>query len=441
MLVRVSVRSVSAIAVMLFVSGCPTTTPPTPPLDTGPRDAAPRDTGVNDGGDVDADVDGAVPDGDVDGGGLDPGSCAFVAAEDLFELATDIADRPRTIGVASSPEGFAVAYASFAEGFQQIWLAKIPVSGAPGGAQQLTTDFAVSLEPAIAWTGESWLLSWFSNRDGGFEVYSRGYWPDGHMTGGVADGGRPTGPLQRLTNDAVRDDNPAMAALPDGSRLAWVTQAMDGTRTARTAALGPLGALVGSPVAVTAPGLVPSTPTLVERTGGYALAWGDPSSDAVLVPLDAAGAAGTPIVLSSEHTADGSVDLSLGDTGGLAVFGTLAGGIRPEIHAVPLDETAAIDGSERVLNIGTETGRDASVVALFGGYAVSYRALDTNMLRVVFLSLTLDEVARLDLVAAAADGGRTTIRASDDGSALLVGWADRVSATEIHIRAARIRCN
>lgn len=434
MLVRASTTSLSAVALSLVVFGCGTTPNP-PPSDSGPRDAAPRDTGGDgDGGDsgsLDGSLDGDLADGDVDGGSIDPGSCVFVAAEDLFELATDVSDRPRSIGVGPSPTGFGVGYAAFAEGFQQIWLAEIPSAGAPAPAQQLTTDPALSLEPSVAWTGDAWTLSWFSNRDGAFEVYSRRF-PAGGM--------RPTDPLQRLTNNAIRDDNPALTALADGSRIAWVTQEMSGTRTASTAALDSIGALVGAPVAVTAPGLSPTTMTLAERTGGYALAWGDASSDAVLVPLDASGAASTPVVLSSEHTADGSVDVTLGLTGGVAVFGTLAGGIRPEIHAVPLDDTAAISGSERALNIGTETGRDASVTALLGGYAMSYRALDTGMLRVVFLSLTLDEVARLDLVPATADGGRTTIRASGDG-ALLVGWADRVSATEVHVRAARIRCN
>ena len=431
MLFRAYTGLAPAIAAAFLIVGCPGPAP-APPSDAGPRDAARRDSGdsgppadAGDGGGTDSNVDGDLPDG-----GIDPGSCAFIAADDLYELATDSTDRPRLVSVATTPTGFAVAYATFSVGFQEVWMAAIPSSGPPGGSLQLTMDLATSLEPAIAWGGSSWLVSWFSNRDGAFEIYARGFGLDF----------RPTGPRQRLTNDAIREDNPAMAALADGSRIAWVAQAVDGTRTASTAALTSLGALVAPAVPVTAAGLRPTAPVLVQRMGGYALAWGDPSGDAVIVPLDMSGTASTPVVLSSEHTADGSVDLTLGLAGGVAVFGTLQGGIRPEIHAVPLDETAAIAGGERSLSIGMQTGRDASVTSLLGGYAVSYRALDTNMLRVVFLSLTLDEVARLDLVSVTPDGGRTTIRASGDG-ALLIGWADRVSATEVRLRAARIRCN
>ena len=158
------------------------------------------------------------------------------------------------------------------------------------------------------------------------------------------------------------------------------------------------------------------------------------------VPLDATGGSGTPVIINTEHTADGTVDVASDASGGAAVYGTLVGGIRPELRIRGIDEMGMPIGSERILSIGVETGRDASIAALFGGYAVAYRALDTNMLRVVFLTLTFDEVARLDLVDVTPDGGRTTIRASGDG-ALLVGWADHTASTEFQIRAARIRCN
>ncbi len=417
------------IVAVLFIGGCECGTPPHPPSDAGPRADAPRDTGGSDGGDagdVDANLDDA---GDVDSGSIDPGSCVFTEADDLYELATDVSPRPRLVSVGPSPAGWDVGYSATVGGLAEVWRVTVPSGAGFRSTTQVTTELATSLDPAVVWSGATFVMSWYSNTDGAFEIYAHAY--------------DPTAPsaTQRLTMDAIRQDNPALAVSEAGlARVAWVAQDMAGVRSAFTAELGPTGALVGSAVAVSAPGYTPTQPVLVPRVGGYLMLWGDPTGDVVSVPLDASGAPAAPIIVNTEGTADGSVDVTLGPTGGIVAFGTLSAGIRPEIRVRPIDETGALAGSERILSVGADVGRDASITSLLGGYALAYRALDTNMLRVVFLSLTLDEVARLDIVPIATTGGRTTIRTSGDG-ALLVGWADQVTPTEIHVRAARIRCN
>ena len=91
-------------------------------------------------------------------------------------------------------------------------------------------------------------------------------------------------------------------------------------------------------------------------------------------------------MLTTEHNADGSLDLATDAGGGAAVFGTTIAGLRSEVRARLVDGSGmpAAGTSEQVITLAPDSGRDATIAQLAGGYVVAYRALGaTPMLRLV----------------------------------------------------------
>jgi hypothetical protein len=427
-----------------------------PPSDGGPprdafreRDSA-SEAGAIDDANVDANRDAAIS---LIDSGLDPSTCAFVMAEDLAELATDPRGHPSTIGLAAGADRFGIAYSAVgADAFENVYFTELPSSGSFfGAASQLTMDLATTTTPVVARTTSGWLLAWSANMTATPDIFTIGY----DMTG------RPIAGRQHLTTSLHTESSPLLAVSGATNILAWDDfDAAAGTHTTVLRTLSDDGMGTGTESRLAAAGLVPAPQALAPSDEGFVLGWSDPDGDAVIMPLDAHGAVmGPAAALSSGHDSDGTIDLAQSFGGGAAVFGAriegfvgydsgMAGvdgggeviGGRNEVHAHLVDGAGAPYDVEHVLTSGSDRGSDASIAEFAGGYAVSYRQVDASpVLRVLFLDSLLREVARVDLVPISLLGGRTTIRASGDGT-LLIAWAD-VVGSETHIRAARIRCH
>ena len=344
--------------------------------------------------------------------------------------------------LAAGAELLGVAWSYRDEGTENVWLAEIPATGAALIAgQQITTGTSLQRDPVLAANGAGWMIAWYGNPDGDFDVYAQG-WEAGRIVTG--------GSRQRLTMRAGRDDAPALLALPAGGAMAGWVETRGATMSERVPVLRPLSA-IAEPTAAQRDGAsstgVPSF-VLAPRSGGLSLAYvqsGSAMPDALLQPLDASGApVGAPITLSTEHNADGSVDVAADAGGGAVVFGTTVGGLRPEVRARLIDGSGMLQSgtSERVITVAPASGRDATIAPLAGGYVIAYRALGaTPTVRLDFRDAELAPTVTLDVASASASGGRVTVRVSGEGR-MIVGWADvDATAGTTAIRAARVRCD
>jgi hypothetical protein len=415
-----------SIAASLLVA-CGTAPPPVgPPRDAGPRDApAPLD-GTPDP------PDGSPDDGDAGDGGSALGSCRV--AGEILTLATDPRAEAREVATGAGPVGFALAWSALAGGIENVWMAEMSSTEESVSVQQLTTGITVSRSPAVAPSDVGWLVAWTTNEIADFDVRARAWL-----------GGAPVSDAQPLTARAGLDDDAQLLATTTGALATWI-EARTGGAVAVSRAVGldaiPSAAQVDSSPA----GRSITRPRIARRSGGFSLAWVDSGSsvrDALLQPLDTSGApAGAIVPLTGEGNADGTLDLAATESGGAAVIGVLVGGARPEVRGRALSATGTALGTEVPVVTTPETGRDASIARLAGGYVVAYRGLDTATpeLRVAFLSDDLQIRFRTLVVGEiATTGGRLTIRVSGEGR-MIVGWAD-VVGEETRIRAARIRCD
>lgn len=414
---------------VLVLAGCDGPAPP-----AGSLDAWRSDTGTVEpdaAEPLDAGIDGPVDDADLaEDAYVEPGQCRFDAATDFFELDYDLRSDVRRLAVAAGPTSFGVVFSKHdVSDHEDLYFVEIPATGGPPRTtQQLTFDATTDASPVIARTSQGWLVAWLSGRDGNVEVYAR--------AGG--DGGWTSAP-QRMTSTPSIDET-TVALASDGSRiaLAWAEPGAAPVTVAVT--VDASGAATAAPVRLS-PASVAMIPTAWTSTeAGYLVGWVGPSGDAWVQPLDGDLAAiGEPLGLTLGHDADGTIDAVVSSSGGAAVYGVSPATGRRDVHAHQLGSDGALFHIEQPLTIGADTGSDAAIALLGGGYLVGYRQGGIEpMLRVFFFDATFRELQRADLIRMSATGGPITARVSGDGNVLLT-WSDLVGSVN-HMRVARLRC-
>jgi len=397
-------------------------------------------------GSIDGSMDGSGPDGSVDSSMGDGGVEVFPGCTDTvfqeIDLGSDVRNLQQTVAVAPAAETFGLAWSDASDVFENIRVRVVPTRGGLGSNADLTTGFNTSEGAALLSTGTSFLAAYYDNSvaGAGYEVFVRP----------VDATGMPTGTAARLSNNMVRDDNPALLRMGSANLVVWVED--DTTdRVARAAIISDSGSIMGAVQTLTTPPESPATPVLSALSGGAGMAWAEnraSGSDAVLLRVDTSAAlvAGSKVVLSTEHDAAGAVDLATTDaSGGAAVFDVSVSGVRPEVHFREVGADGSLPAPERIVSLAPATGKDASIAALAGGYVVAYRALPDGTiteptLRLTLLDLRGEILNTFEGPTMAADGGRTTIRVAGDGR-LLVAWEDQDAvAGGRRLRAARVRC-
>lgn len=427
----------------VLVFGCGDNTAPTPPLDSSTVDSSidsrpPGDSALPDGGPGDGGGDagdGGTDAGDGDGGGGDvgvgDGGCML---EMNFELGSDSRMNTRPVEVAAGADRFAVTWSSSPEVFEDIFVQVIPARGAPMPLVNLTDDTSISRSSNIESVGTQFLATWFDN-EAGFEIKTRPLGPDGS----------PTSADQPISNNDLRDDEPALQRIEGGVMGVWVEDdVVAGTRVLRTRVLSDSGAPMAAARTVTGAGSSPARPVLSRLGLDVLAAWVDASGFPVVQRIDATGAAvGTPVQIGAMANAAGTVDIYSNVLGGAVVWDVIVGGVRPEVHFMGLDSEGAPTGDERILTLAPEQGRDPSIASLAGGFVVAYRAvMDDDIteptLRGALVDVFGDVVGSFDAGPLTDGGGRLTARASADGT-VLVAWSD-VTVFGTQFKAARIVC-
>jgi hypothetical protein len=401
--------------------------------DGGPTfDARPPDSARNDA----EGMDGSGGDGAIDdGGGSDgmvPLDCSMPRV-DPIRLGRDTIAMPRAVALSADPTGFLVAWSEVRDGRENVYVKRVPLSGADmAGDVDLSMNFgAVTKSPAVTSAGTSGLVVWYDNSSipPGFEIYARPL--NASFMPGAA--------RVRLTMNMVRDDEPALALRGSTVLAAWVE---GDARTVVTRRLGLDGMPMAAPTTIDAATGVGRI-SLSLLMDGYALAWVQ-GNDAVVLRLDDTGAAvGTPTVVSTESNVAGELDISTTDGGGAMVFGVLVAGARDEVRFRPILETGEPALVEQVITPAPERARDASIARYGGGYVVAYRAIEDTMLtapsiRIAAVDPSGDVVNAFEIAPTTESGGRTSIAVAPDGT-ILLAWAS-IEGAQTQLYAVRVRC-
>ena len=372
-----------------------------------------------------------------------------IEPDDVYLLGsdTDLGARARLIGVGPSATSFGVVWRESVDGTAQVRFAEIPAtSGPPSATQTISEGTSVHDQPTITANGAGYVVAWTDNSADDFEIHAR------------TVAGTTLGAIQRITNRVGRDDSPSLVSLGGGNMLvSWVEER--GTmRVPVVRPIAPTAAATGTAHDVSATGNV-GQPVLAPREGGAVLLFTDTAGtfpDVILQRLEASGVSmGAREVLSAERDATGDVDVGLTAIDGAAVFGANVGGARLDVRVRLLDGRGTPGRSEYSLNEGEELGDSASVARLRAavgwssecrdGYAVAYRSYPgagaPPVLRLLLISAGAEVVRAVNLSPPniSSQGGRTTLRISEDGQ-LLVAWTD-TREDRVDMRAARIRCD
>ncbi len=382
-------------------------------------------------------------------------TCRFLASEDLFQLGDgDVNPLARTPGIAGNADNFAIVYSTRESGFERIVMSRISTSGGAPTQYALTDTTLTDREPSVVALSDRWLVSWSTNRDGNYEIYTRPH----------AFDGTPLGAAMRITRDqteARSDGHPALATDGTHHLLAWTQTETSGAvaPSVFTRTVSSNGELVGPLVPVMRAGRSVGAPTLSQRTGGFALTYADlrsTPSAALLALLSSTGElrAEPDVVSSSGQSTDSQSavisdsDLAIAAGEGTVLFGVSLLGVRSEIRARPLRtdgtlNTAAM--SDRTITDSDEQGADPGITRFSGGYVVAYRSLEganaSWRLRIAFVQTNFNVVRTFDLASVAPAGGR--VRVFAHGANFVVAWYDlrqEAGQTRAFLRAARIRC-
>lgn len=400
-----------------------------PMRDSGAQDAGPRDAAATDAAQHDS--------------GLSPDAGALVGCEyDVFnDLAsadigalTGVDNAGRTVSTAGGSERIAIAYGKDVSAVQDIFLGVAPnTTDAPLDPSQVTSDFATSLTPNVAYVAGNWLVAWADNLYGNYEISVRSY----DLTRDTAT------TAVRLTENSDRDEAPTVIANGDGALLAWVEEDSLFTRHLRTLLLSSTGSALGSANEVASSSDGMSGPVATGIGENYGVGWIH-GTDALLVKLNEDGNSATePESLITDSNGAGELDLVGTSSGGAAVFNVLLEESRQEIHFRTFDEDGAPTGVERNITTAPERGTGASIAAYAGGFLVSYRALaddglEEPQLRVALLSERGELLGRVSLVDVDADGSQTSIDVSEQGTTIVVAWVDGLGSRTA--RWLRFRC-
>jgi len=412
-----------------------------------------KDASSNRDGDTGSERDAST---DADDGG-DQQSYGF-GAQDRWAIDIGKVERfndQRGFDVAASPTEFAIVFenndpASDTNCVSRIDAVHIPTKGEIAASTTAwladLSNCSVATEPTVAWLDGSYTVLCSDNRSGREAVNS---FPLGSSPS--------TGTTLTTVQDKER--HPAIAVVASNRLAAWVAEnPATGKQAIRTQLLGVSGS---EPSVVTKEdeGRVPAELVLARiGTKNAVLGWVDWNESTRGIYLQALTADGTaegePQLLTdpSNVYSGSTLDIAGADNGGGAVF-SIAIGDSKQVRFVRLDAQGRIKPASELKLVAPPRAqaKDASLVK-WGSeqsnqYLIAYRAIAASDITAPEIRLTsLDlgspwnpsRLTFLKLSDAMSDGGRVTLRMTNDGTALLA-WVDLELTRRKTFRALRLQ--
>ena len=355
-------RSPISILVLCHVLlGCGDDTSPPPGSLDASTDAALPDAPPTDAGASDVPVD--VPLDGFDAGPPSPlAGCSFGAVD---ELSLSGSQRSSGAQVAATPSGFGVIYSASPSGPENLYFRFVPTAGAMGEAVLITDDNNITRSPAIVAFGDGFLVGWYDNESNGFEVRTRV----------IGANGAPRAAPTMLTDNLLRDDAPALAALPSGALAVWVEdndRAL--TRVLRGTRLNSSGDPAGSILELTGATDMVDRPVAHALGAGALVVWGQGSGvsrSAFGLYVNADGSAGAPVALSAV-TSVGTLGFATNGIGAVAF--NRGGGSASEVYVVPVGVEGSPSGEARQVNVAGDEGGAPGITSFEDGFVVGFSA-------------------------------------------------------------------
>ena len=410
-----------ALVLSPLVFGCGDDVSPPPGSLDGSTDSNDADVTRADAGGSDAATD--APSADDAGVPSPLLGCTFGEAG---ELSSSGAQRSNGAQLAATPNGFGVVYSASPEGPENIYYRFVQPTGPASEAVLITNDNNISRSPAITSFGSGFLVGWYDNESGGFEIRSR-----------VIEGnGTPSSEPTMLSDNLLRDDAPALAALPSGALAVWVEdddRAL--TRVLRGALLDDGGAPVGPVLELTDEANAVDRPVIRPLGNGAFVAWAEGNGtmrNARGLFVNADGSIEAPVALS-ETGGVGSLAFAGNETGALAY--NVGGGSAAEVWVLPVGADGAPSGEAQQVNVTGDEGGAPAITPFEDGYVAIFPARNEDGEAVVRLS-AVDAAGRplgfLDGPPLTGDVG--ILSAATVGDTLMLAWG----ITEL--RWVRISC-
>lgn len=288
--------------------------------------------------------------------------CTFGEAD---ELSLSGSQRSSGAQVAVGPTGFGVIYSAQPEGPENVYFRFIPTSGAIGEPVLVTNDNNITRSPTIAAFGDGFIVGWYDNESGGFEVRTR-------LLG--ADGTPGAGPVM-LTDNMLRDDAPELATLGSGAVALWVEdddRAL--TRLLRGIRLDNSGAPVGSTLELTTTSNVVDRPVASRLGEGALIVWGEGSGtdrNALGLFMNADGSTGAITPLSTSGGV-GTLAFATNETGAIAY--NVGGGSAAVVNVIPVGLDGNAAGEAQRVNIEGDDGGAPAITSFEDGFVVGFTA-------------------------------------------------------------------
>ncbi|MFK8001155.1 MAG: hypothetical protein AB8H86_16295 [Polyangiales bacterium] len=288
--------------------------------------------------------------------------CTFGDAD---ELSLSGAQRSSGVQVAAGPTGFGVIYAASPEGPENIYFRFVPTSGAIGEPVLLTDDNNITRSPTIAAFGDGFIVAWYDNESGGFEIRTRVLGADG----------TPTSEPVMLSDNMLRDDAPELATLGSGALALWVEdddRAL--TRLLRATRLDAAGAPVGSVLELTDTSNMVDRPVAHGLGDGALVVWGEGSGtsrNALGIFVNEDGSAGAPMELSTTGGV-GTLAFATNETGAIAY--NVGGGSASVVNVLPLGLDGTASGEARQVNVAGDEGGAPGITTFEDGFVVGFTA-------------------------------------------------------------------
>lgn len=417
---------ISIVALSTPLHGCgDDDVPPIPTRDGGARDGGPRDGGggIDGGEELDGgELDGAVADGgDVDGGG------GSACTADELEISTVTNPTNERLALAAGSSGFVVGWIQRLSGFHEVHWAHVPSAGEGAvirhhEARAISGGLTATRHPP-----GGYLLGFHANPSGDYELY----------TLALDEDGAASAPADRWAMRPGRDDQLALTSIDGGTLAVWSQSPAGMIARTITAQWRSADGAPGTETVLADANEAGLGVALANLEAGALAAWVRQEAEGTSIvarSLDTRGApTGALRTVSTEHNAEGSLDLAADDDGAVLAFGVVAGGGTDQVRVRRVDASAEPATPERIVG----AGRDPSIVRSGGSFAVAMRR--EGRLELVFLNETLREISRIDLGPAGASGP-LLVRVAGDGR-LGVARAEDAGESARRVLLTRVTCS
>lgn len=351
---------------------------------------------------------------------------ALSCSAETFELGIDPISRERRVSTALTRRGFIFGWGDAADVREQARMAEIAQDSEVPTFRALTSDERSARSVRVS----DGYAVWIDDEGTGEDYVIRG----NDTRSGEAR-------YETLSSSSGEHREPLLFQVDEGWLVAWVVS-VGGAWRIELATISEEGRVEGERTRL--PWTLPSPYFAMSLSDDqYYMSWNN-GGDIVVAVMNAEGDVVTePVVVSNGEAVPGESSIAFAQGFGVVAYSVIIENIRREVRARLLGPDGTPVRPEQVVSLAPLRGRNPVAAAFGGGYAVAYRASQTNEdehLRVAFVHGSDGNVIDEYRLGAAPFGGEQPGVSVDTEGALAVGWAS-IESRGTAILGARLQCD